>query len=389
MKENNDIEKLFRDKLSGHKADVPKEVWQGVQSGLSSATSAAGGASSAAGALSGAKITGALVTAAVAIGTVAGVIYFQADESPESTTAENTITSETTTEVQDKEDAAEHNPEEVQEETKTPAVESREQTQETTIETENKPEESAAVEAPIEEEPEVEEPTGKSAQQPEQTSSTEATKSESTKDEVGESEATPQSENVAEKIANNEFVPLTMMTPSGGTAPVEVEFSCDCDLERAKWEFGDGSEPSTNAYTTHTFTEPGTYVINFTGQKTDGEIFTESMQINVEAPAQEQTDVEKESLPPALINVPNVFTPNGDGVNDVLKVTAENVREYTLKIYNRGGVVVFETRDKDKVWEGQDPSGKPLPTGVYFYQIMAVGTDGNQYNPKGAIHLNK
>jgi large repetitive protein len=67
--------------------------------------------------------------------------------------------------------------------------------------------------------------------------------------------------------------------------------------------------------------------------------------------------------------VPNVFTPNGDGVNDSWQV--KNLAEYSdcvLNIYNRYGQVVFQCKGYPTAWDGSS-KGKPLPAGTYYYVI--------------------
>ena len=58
-------------------------------------------------------------------------------------------------------------------------------------------------------------------------------------------------------------------------------------------------------------------------------------------------------------NVPNAFTPNNDGLNDVLKVEYSTGigAEFNFRIFNRWGKLMFQTNDKNKGWDGRDPSG--------------------------------
>ncbi len=67
--------------------------------------------------------------------------------------------------------------------------------------------------------------------------------------------------------------------------------------------------------------------------------------------------------------VPTAFTPNNDGRNDFFKALGtEAVTEFDLKIFERGGQVVFETKDKNKGWDGK-LKGMGFPTGVFVYLI--------------------
>lgn len=70
------------------------------------------------------------------------------------------------------------------------------------------------------------------------------------------------------------------------------------------------------------------------------------------------------------INIPNVFTPNGDDKNDEFVVEAENWVKYEIKIYNRFSEKVFESNDPAISWNGKkDNSGAELPAGVYYVVI--------------------
>ncbi|WP_037358639.1 gliding motility-associated C-terminal domain-containing protein [Schleiferia thermophila] len=66
--------------------------------------------------------------------------------------------------------------------------------------------------------------------------------------------------------------------------------------------------------------------------------------------------------------IPNAFTPNGDGVNDCFQVSAENVADYYIQIFNRWGTMVYSSTDPKECWDGQY-QGKPVQEGVYLYLI--------------------
>lgn len=79
--------------------------------------------------------------------------------------------------------------------------------------------------------------------------------------------------------------------------------------------------------------------------------------------------------------MPNVFTPNGDSINEVFKF---NLCDKTIKtiIYNRWGIKVFETDKANYYWDGRTTSGEPCSDGSYFYIIQ-----GEEKNYKGFIQL--
>ena len=67
--------------------------------------------------------------------------------------------------------------------------------------------------------------------------------------------------------------------------------------------------------------------------------------------------------------LPNVFTPNGDGNNElVIPISNKYVESVEMTIYNRWGSFVYETTDIDINWDGTHMSnGQPVPEGVYYY----------------------
>lgn len=86
----------------------------------------------------------------------------------------------------------------------------------------------------------------------------------------------------------------------------------------------------------------------------------------------------------------NVFTPNGDGVNDDFVFTANcNVKELSLKVFNRWGNVVFESSDPTAVWDGKDLLGAQVVDGVYFYMIEYSFQNGNKQSYQGYLHVNR
>jgi gliding motility-associated-like protein len=69
------------------------------------------------------------------------------------------------------------------------------------------------------------------------------------------------------------------------------------------------------------------------------------------------------------VKAPNAFSPNGDGINDTWVISGlDTYPESMLKVFSRNGMVVFESRGADKVWDG-NYKGKPLPIGTYYYLI--------------------
>eukprot|EP01012_Entosiphon_sulcatum_P041173 TRINITY_DN54987_c0_g1_i1.p1 TRINITY_DN54987_c0_g1~~TRINITY_DN54987_c0_g1_i1.p1 ORF type:complete len:790 (-),score=37.51 TRINITY_DN54987_c0_g1_i1:33-2402(-) len=90
------------------------------------------------------------------------------------------------------------------------------------------------------------------------------------------------------------------------------------------------------------------------------------------------------------IDIPNVFTPNGDGYNDYFlprQLLSKSVTKFTMAIYNRWGEVLFETNSiNGRGWDGK-VNDKEQPTGVYVYLIKATFANGYSENYQGNVTL--
>ncbi len=90
----------------------------------------------------------------------------------------------------------------------------------------------------------------------------------------------------------------------------------------------------------------------------------------------------------ATYKLPNVFTPNGDGVNDVLDFHFNNVKELDLIILNRWGNVVFQTDDASESWNGKKRNdGEECNDGVYYYKFSVTGLYEDKNEEHGFVHL--
>jgi gliding motility-associated-like protein len=103
-------------------------------------------------------------------------------------------------------------------------------------------------------------------------------------------------------------------------------------------------------------------------------------------------DFSAPGVPYVLVNpvdelvIPNVFTPNGDGVNDSFTIGGKAITEYNLTIVNRWGNTIFESNDINTSWDGT-ANGTPCMDGTYFY-ILKAKSSSNDYNKHGHVTLN-
>ena len=96
-----------------------------------------------------------------------------------------------------------------------------------------------------------------------------------------------------------------------------------------------------------------------------------------------------EVIPDRAVYVPNAFSPNGDGVNDRLRVfTGPAVRTVELlTLYDRWGGQVFSGRGEDAAWDGTGEDGRALRPGVFVYRATVRFLDGTTREISGEVHL--
>ena len=100
------------------------------------------------------------------------------------------------------------------------------------------------------------------------------------------------------------------------------------------------------------------------------------------------TDTTNVNIFPLTITIPNVFTPNGDALNNNFTVKVENFKSYHIVIYDRWGLKLFETSDANMHWNGKPNNiGTDCPDGTYYYIINLIDKGGKTSNYKGFLSL--
>lgn len=96
--------------------------------------------------------------------------------------------------------------------------------------------------------------------------------------------------------------------------------------------------------------------------------------------------------PPALcvdlsnVHVPDVFTPNGDGINDFFEVKGDASSEIQVLIYDRWGTPIFHNSLNVRHWNGVI-NGQPAPSGPYFYRISVTDKIGRSFVKRGTVAI--
>jgi gliding motility-associated-like protein len=174
--------------------------------------------------------------------------------------------------------------------------------------------------------------------------------------------------------------------PTKGEAPLKVTFtdkSIRADIYR--WEFGDGKDSISilSNPEPHTYYIPGEYSVKLTIQSSLGCV--------------DSLRFDKIVVDPSELKIPNVFTPDGDGLNDYFAVESKSMRQLSMDVYSQSGLKVYsfygvgEMLREWKGWDGNvnNTSVKASP-GVYFYIVRGNGWDNVSYNGKeyrGFVYL--
>ena len=140
---------------------------------------------------------------------------------------------------------------------------------------------------------------------------------------------------------------------------------------RYLWDFGDSTQ-TTEENPKHLFNESGFYTVCLTGWNDAGCFATTCKRIASEVLA--------------TIEVPTAFSPNKDGNNDILYVRTVGIKEFTFRLYNRWGQLIFETRDAAIGWDGIY-NGQKQSSQAFAYTIQAITQNNKNIEKSGNITL--
>lgn len=172
------------------------------------------------------------------------------------------------------------------------------------------------------------------------------------------------------------------------TVPMEILPTQEIQIE-------DAATPHTEAATVHPTvpakTEPTPPSSNKTGKENaSGKTIEKSVSHqNAETVSSASVNAVNPSPKPTTspFSIPNAFTPNGDGLNDVFApVTNSEIQSYQLDIYARNGQKLFTSRDLQYGWNGEY-QGEMMEGGSYIYFIKYKDTDGQEHIDKGQLLL--
>lgn len=88
----------------------------------------------------------------------------------------------------------------------------------------------------------------------------------------------------------------------------------------------------------------------------------------------------------AKLEVPNVFSPNGDQINDYFEVNTDGTTVYEFSVFTRTGTRIYHSLSPRIFWDGNSLDGNELSEGVYYYVIEEKG-GSNPFEAAGFMHL--
>lgn len=176
--------------------------------------------------------------------------------------------------------------------------------------------------------------------------------------------------------------------PTSGYGPLSVTFTNgSSNANSFDWSFGNGNTTTTTDLSSlnQVYDSVGTYLVTLiavNGSCTD----TASVLITVIPPPIPPV------IPPVVpvdLKTPNIFTPNGDNVNDFFTFELLNIKSLDVTIVNRWGNPVYTSTTIPFIWNGKDAAGNLMDDGVYFYKYTAKGAQDEPFEGQGFVQLIK
>jgi gliding motility-associated-like protein len=122
---------------------------------------------------------------------------------------------------------------------------------------------------------------------------------------------------------------------------------------------------------THTYAEEGEYTVTLTAVNRNG--------------CESDSSIVVKSYPPMRVYMPNSFTPNGDGINDMFGMTGEAYQGYVIRIFNRWGQELYKGVHYDaNAWDGTC-GGELVPRGLYLWKIEVLPFAGMNVLKEGTV----
>ena len=134
---------------------------------------------------------------------------------------------------------------------------------------------------------------------------------------------------------------------------------------------------------------PNTDPLQDLGEITTPEVVINQKELVVPPKATNEPNIlpEKEELIEVVLS--NVFTPNGDGINDFLSIVSEGLSDFSVVVLNGSNEVVFKSSDPNFNWDGKTPNGADAPEGNYLYFFTAKSPTGKILQQSSSLFIQR
>lgn len=368
VKDNLDIEKLFQDKFKDFQMDVNPDLWSNISQNISSSATGSATVGATKTILSSVIKYAAITTGAIVVA-AASYYFYDTQSQEEDKTVEIVKTTDLDQDINNNEDeiknivVIDNNTDE------------NKQNNSSDNQTNNNTNNSQV--------DNHDEKTHDNTEKVEETKSNKVENNTNTEEVKEKTE--PTTTKTEDKTKKTESVveepPVVKVFPKGEIShrqstknPLIYSFNSNSeDVVEVKWSFGDGNF-STDYNPQHVYSKAGEYTVTLILKSKDGESIIDKSKITIETTS-------------FIDEIPNVFTPNGDGNNDEFFIHTKGIVEFSIFIKDAYGNSVFESKDPDFKWDGSDFSGNMTLKGQYYYYIVATGDDGAVYSKAGALYI--
>ncbi|MCT4581186.1 MAG: PKD domain-containing protein [Flavobacteriales bacterium] len=173
-------------------------------------------------------------------------------------------------------------------------------------------------------------------------------------------------------VFHNPIASFEASPPSTNMYLSNIEFNNNSiGADNYEWDFGD-HETSNLFELSHTYQDTGKYTVTLIASTINNCIDTSELVIAIDAVTS--------------IYVPNAFTPNGDGDNDIFNVVGYNLQQAELSIFDKWGTLIYFTDDLTRGWDGEHKT-VPAKTDTYIWKLTVIDGFGATHHYKGHVIL--
>mgnify|MGYP000159070007 CR=1 FL=1 len=164
------------------------------------------------------------------------------------------------------------------------------------------------------------------------------------------------------------------VSPLSGIAPLQINLS-NQSINASSYSLNFGDSNSSSFVPNYIYNDPGTYTLSFIVSNA----FNCSDTLDFLITVKRKCDLTKD--------IPNVFTPNNDGINDILKFDTCEAEKIDCKIFDRWGLLIAEIDKPKGFWDGRTISGQECSEGTYFYVLKITLPQDENHIVKSFVQL--